>query len=1031
MAPAAARHETALDGADDKTLMPYGTRGSSKRKAAEISSAPSAPLPAASAPKASTRSSKTKAAAQKATLSTEPRQPSEKKHRSSPTLPPDDPSSRSSAIQPADGQILEDNSVNGDDQIHSPIPEAGDQVPGSSATPGPDADSLSQPIPDLQVDPPSESSGDVQDSSILEDDVPEAELANGMGISGAGRGRGRGRASPRGRGSLRGRGSRGGRVSKAAAVVRGGKTVTPSARGRGGGRGRGGRRKKPEDPVIDVLYKRKAELKAQYKAIASMQRDALIALAEKSLVAAMADPFFHEALPEFEEVTETLKGEFEKCIAANDKELEQKAGLTKRTMEYNQYIVEQQYRLRMEEVKEQYEARLMEQANYIYYKKTKNERDIDEIPFPNGEDGRIVKQSAPPPKRVHGTGHPFMDPGKAVSNARSTHGDNDYEQHPANWWEAKSKKEKAAILRKQAENVAERERLQRGDRRKKGGRQALFQPNAQQETAEGGEAAAEPEDDAEEKPEEEVVEAPAESLPPTVPGSPDDETEPNVNEDADSDARPQETDEYGVSIPHKRVRRDQPPPYNRIQASAPVEFEPHEIGLRQTHYQKQPDGTHKKLGRDIDPNPKNGKVYYDQRQGRYNAGKNQPEDLDQEIVAAHNLHPRLGLPIAGSVNPRHDECPEPYFPKPTDWTQPWENSNPVMFVHTALDGTRSISRTSRSEWMYRAQRAFDQLPLAEKMGDLLDQSGDREARLATPSIPSSPIARSSPVVPSSPIVISSPISPSSPIAPSPPRVIADDLVSAVNQAADEQAAEILRAAEVERLSRARAAPQPMYSPGQPQTPYVNSPQVAYSPPSGFNPQNLGFSPPQPTPMGPPPIPPPRSIGYDPVRDRTYVTPYIRDRVSPPRRPAAHATFANGGNLSELANAADFFGSRPPHGAYGAPLNPYENMPMPISQQQRLSGLTGFPGGGVVGFSQHQMGSYGPPPPPSSRGGGGGGLGGPRGGRAPARELRPAPPSAGGSGQHPQQQQQRPQPQQHQPQQQQPPLLYRGWSGYGQ
>lgn len=38
----------------------------------------------------------------------------------------------------------------------------------------------------------------------------------------------------------------------------------------------------------------------------------------------------------------------------------------------------------MEDLQEQYEARIMEEVNYIYYKQTKNQRDLDEIPFANG-----------------------------------------------------------------------------------------------------------------------------------------------------------------------------------------------------------------------------------------------------------------------------------------------------------------------------------------------------------------------------------------------------------------------------------------------------------------------------------------------------------------------------------------------------------------------------------------------------------------------------------------------------------------------
>ncbi|CAL3964653.1 unnamed protein product [Diplocarpon coronariae] len=970
MAPA--RHETGpgqIDSTDDKT--PYGTRGSSKRKAAELSTAPAAASSSTSGTKSSTRSTKTKTTPKKAASSNEPRQPPNKKRRSSSSIAPDAPSSPSSGAQLTNGHIYEENHSIGNGCNSSPSPDNAVD-PGSSATPGPDADPSSQPIPDIQVNPPSGLSRDVSHSPAPDD---AAEFPDDTGISGAGRGRGRGRGGVRGR-VYRGRGPRGGRVSKASTNGRGGKPASLSTRGRGSGRGRGGRRKRPEDPVIDVVHKRKAELKAHYKALATFQREALIALAEKSQEMIKNDPKYHETLPEFEQVSRGLEDEYEKCQVELDKRLKQEAGLAKRTLEYQEYIVNQQYRLRIEEIQEEYEGRLMEQANYIYYKKKNNQRDIDEIPFSKGEDGRIVKQSVPPPKRVHGTGHPFMDPGKAVPNAPSTLGDNDYEQHPANWWVGKTKKEKTVILNRQAENVAERERLLRketgGGRGKKGGRQALFQPNAQQESAEGGDAAAEPEEGAEEQPEEDVA---ANSPPPTGPASPDEEVETHFSDNLeDSDAQAQETDEFGVSIPRKKGRRDQNQgPFNRIQADAPVHFEPHEIGLRRTHYAKLADGSSKKLGRDIDPNPKNGKFFYEQRQGRYNAGKNQPEDLDQEVVAAHSLHPRLGLPIAKSINPDRDQCSEPYFLPPTDWSRPWENSNPVMFVHTGLDGKRTVSRTSRSEWLYRAKRAFDQIPVADRMGELLEGTCDRERKEATPVTPVTPVTSVTSVTPVASITS---------VTPESPQVIAEDLIEAAREAAEQEVKDQLRLEEERRLYQSRPTPQPqsLCSTGPSQSPYINSGSVAYSPRSAYHPPPPSFSPP--VTMAPPPQ---RSHGYDPVRDRTYVTPYSQPvRPTPPPQ---HATFTNGGNLSELANAADFFGTRPPPAAYNAPINPYGAPPMMAQQQQRLSGVYPSSGHPLIGiFSQYQSSPYGPPPPPTSRGGG-------ASARRGARELRPAPPSA--------------------------------------
>ncbi|PVH73532.1 hypothetical protein DL98DRAFT_594962 [Cadophora sp. DSE1049] len=1016
MAPA--RHETGppqLDGAGDNTS--YGTR-SSKRKASEISSAPPPPPPVLgrSPPsKVPARAAKAKTVAKKTVTATEPepRQPPTKKRRSSSTIALELPSSSSSANQIPEEPVAEQKSLNssnlnssqGNDEDLEPVP--------GSATPGPEQEASSQPIPDVQVDGPSGSNDDDQDADADGDDEEEVPVPddddvvapNGVPQPTRGRGRGRGRGGRGFRGGSRGRGSRGGRV-KTGVGARGAKPAVASTRGRG--RGRGGRRKKPENPRIDAYHKRKLDLKAQYKLLSSLQRQALSVLADKSLEMMQNDPLYHETLPEFEMVSKELEALYNKNRAQAEILLEREEGLAKRTHDYKMHMVNQQYRTQIEDIQEKYEHRIMEHATYVYTKGMAG-GELDDIPFSQGEDGRVVKDSWLPPKKVHGTGMPFMNPPVAVSNLRSTSGDNDYEQHPANWWQAKTKKERAAILRKQAECVAEKERLHRketGGRSKKGGRQALF--NTQQETAEGAEG----EENGDEQPEEAVPsEGPSRdpsrgpSRPPTREGSTPGEVDQNVSEDIeDSDALPQEVDEYGVSIPRKKVRRDQPAAYNRIVGDAPVRFEPHEIGLRRTHMAKQPDGSYKKLGRDIDPNPASGKFYYEQRQGRYNAGKNQPEDLDQEIVSTHKLHPRLGLPLPGSLNPDRDECEDPYFKERTDWGAEWKNTDPIMFIRHNEDGTKTIERTSRSEWMYRAKRGFEQISAAERMRNLLAASGDLESRPATP------------------------------VTPEPPQVISKDLLDAVDAAAESQKQEEQCAAEEAHIQASRPAQQQIYLPAPPpQTPKFTSPSTSvYSPPSAYPPQHLGFSPVQPTPQ---PVPPPsRQTGYDPVRDRTYITPYSQPqpRQPPPPPPqqqpqAPHATYNNGGgNLSQLADLAfhygggtdganDYHNTMPPPPPYQSPLHPYGPPHMHPQQQQpqRLPVMMGGmgPGMGVFGHQQAHASPYGPPPQQASRGS--------VGSRRPTRELRPAPPAARAPPPPPQQHQQPPP---HQP--------YRGYGGSG-
>ncbi|KAL2074907.1 hypothetical protein VTL71DRAFT_8687 [Oculimacula yallundae] len=980
MAPA--RHETGppqLDGADDKT--PYSTRAS-KRKATEITSGPPAARLAASPPsKLSTRAAKSKNGAKKTLTATEsePHQspPTKKRRSSPPAIEPELPNSSSSANQSSEPPAVEENSgpsSNGNScqenvHLHEPVT--------ASATPGPEPDASDVPIPEVQVDAPSGSNEEDLDADAEGDDddevpVPEEDLlepSNGVPEPTRGRGRGRGRGGRGFRGGSRGRGGRGGR-GKASVGARGAKSAVPSTRGRG--RGRAGRRKKAGDHRIDMVHKRKLELKAHFKVLAAMQRNALSVLADKSLESLQNDPLYHESLHEFEVVTEKLKEIYDENQARVDARVEEDMALANRKREYEEHMAEQQYRMRIEEIQETYQARIMEETNYVYAKRNapkETASELDDIPFSRGEDGRIVKDSWLPQKKVHGTGMPFMNPPVAVSNVRSTAGDNDYEQHPANWWQAKTKAQKVSILKKQGECVAENLRHV-GGRGKKGGRQALFQ--AQQESAEGGEAV-EGEEEPEELPEDGPSRAASSgpSRPPTREGStPEGNT--NTSEDLEeSDALPQDVDEFGVSIPRKKVRRDQPAAYNRIVSEAPVWFEDHEIGNRKTHMVKQPDGSFKRLGRDAEPNPE--RFYYEQRQGRYNAGKNVPEDLDQKIVATHKLHPRLGLPLGGSKNPDYNKRQNPYFKDRTDWQVDLEPTKPVMFIQHNADGTRTISRTSRSQWIDQAERSFKQIPVSQKMANLLEVSGDLQSR------------------------------PSTPVTPDPPQIIAKDLIEAIEAASETQKEDEKRAAKEARKQASRPVQQQMFSPNRPpHTPMFTSPSAAvYSPPSGYQPQHIAFSPPQPM----PPPPPARQERYDPVRDRVYVTPYAQQPRPPPPPPQVPpSTYNNGGgNLSELADAAWHYGGGNNANEYHSTMPPPPSFPLinpyshPHAHSQHLNlntAMAGTMGPGMGVFGQqpsHQSHShtspYGPPPTQQSPR-----SAGPSSRRA-ARELRPAPPAA--------------------------------------
>lgn len=320
-----ARHETSigpgqLDGADDKT--PYGTRGS-KRKAAELSTAPTS-APSSTSPKLTSRATKSRATAKK---SNEPHLPPAKKRRSSPT--PSSAPEGSSQLSRKNSSA--DQSQEIDDAVENGRASKTPSANHSSATPGPDGGSFTQEVPEITLGEANGASDDVANEPVADEEI--AEPTNGTGRGGF-RGRGRGRG-----GRWKGRGSRGGKT-KVMIAKAGPKSAVPVMKGKG--RGRGGRRKKPENPRIDTLAQRKTDLKAQYKALASLQRAALGVLGEKSKEMLLDDAKYHESLPEFQRVAQGLQQAHEQRQGEIARKEEMEIGLAKRTQEYNEYLIHQQ-----------------------------------------------------------------------------------------------------------------------------------------------------------------------------------------------------------------------------------------------------------------------------------------------------------------------------------------------------------------------------------------------------------------------------------------------------------------------------------------------------------------------------------------------------------------------------------------------------------------------------------------------------------------------------------------------------------------
>ncbi len=272
--PAVAGPSKALE---SKTSSSYGTR-SSKRKAGDISTNGSS-----SGQKFSSSPS------QKSSEASEPKPPPFKKRRSS-----------SNSIQ----QLV---------KTPDPI------TPADLESPTP----VLPEIPEVTVDAPSGSSDDDaaspqksvgwEETPVVDDEpiIPQVSAPPTRGRGGY-RGRG-GRGRSRGRG--RGRGGRG------ASALSGHSTPqvasTPIAKGRGGIRGRGrgrGRARNIAAPQFRALYDRRADLKNQYRALATLQRVALSAISEKSLARLEGEPKYHETLPEHEKIQNRLKENYERHL---------------------------------------------------------------------------------------------------------------------------------------------------------------------------------------------------------------------------------------------------------------------------------------------------------------------------------------------------------------------------------------------------------------------------------------------------------------------------------------------------------------------------------------------------------------------------------------------------------------------------------------------------------------------------------------------------------------------------------------------
>ena len=140
-----------------------------------------------------------------------------------------------------------------------------------------------------------------------------------------------------------------------------------------------------------------------------------------------------------------------------------------------------------------------------------------------------------------------------------------------------------------------------------------------------------------------------------------------------------EPDAYDVRLVNKR-RTANFDVYNRILVPSLFDFEPHEIGFRDSTNDKSRGATKIKRGRFLGT-PNSNTMHFDRSLWQYDATTYEEGELDEELVKKHSLHPKYGLVIRSSIN--EEEPPKKRV----------SGKNPIVFYTPhgrTLNSSRSI-----------------------------------------------------------------------------------------------------------------------------------------------------------------------------------------------------------------------------------------------------------------------------------------------------------------------------------------------------
>ena len=175
----------------------------------------------------------------------------------------------------------------------------------------------------------------------------------------------------------------------------------------------------------------------------------------------------------------------------------------------------------------------------------------------------------------------------------------------------------------------------------------------------------------------------------------------------------EEPDEYGV---RRIFRKDKRAEYhnNRLMVPALFEFEPHEIGFRDSTNDPVKGASKAKRGRFL-KTPNSNFFFVDRRvASNYDCTQIEDGELDEDIVKEFGLHPRMGIPLPTSVNVEQPSAPHVSGWKPVVLVDPQGNQ-----VHA--------SRTIRAARLDALGEKFD---LRNALHEFCEQDGFSHKEIA-------------------------------------------------------------------------------------------------------------------------------------------------------------------------------------------------------------------------------------------------------------------------------------------------------------